>query len=241
MKKRKRQYARQIGMILKVLLPIGSIAFLICILERGNVINILPEMKTGSETKESERIGGILIDDISGLSQEGWDALQEYLNSPSYNEEDLPGFLESFLSRYPASVREAENAAQDEIRKRIEVSYQEQKLYYYEDEELIFTSDIVTGNETTDIIPYGTYHVLHMTTDATLVGPDYEKHVDYWIGFDEETGGHLVGFHDASWRTVFGGDEWRINPTLECINMPADKVRQLYEAVQLGTEILIHD
>ncbi len=47
----------------------------------------------------------------------------------------------------------------------------------------------------------------YKTTDATLTGEDYEKHVDYWIGFDEETGGHMVGFHDASWRTVFGGDE----------------------------------
>ena len=81
----------------------------------------------------------------------------------------------------------------------------------------------------------------YKTTDATLTGEDYEKHVDYWIGFDEETGGHMVGFHDASWRTVFGGDEWKNNPTLECINMPTDKVKQLYDAVDLGTEIRIHD
>ena len=71
----------------------------------------------------------------------------------------------------------------------------------------------------------------YKTTDATLTGEDYEKHVDYWIGFDEETGGHMVGFHDASWRTVFGGDEWKKDPTLECINMPTDKVKQLYEVV----------
>lgn len=125
--------------------------------------------------------------------------------------------------------------------KRIEVSYQQQKLYYYENNELLFDSDIVTGNETTAIIPYGTYEVLHMAKDATLTGSDYEKHVDYWIGFDKETNGHLVGFHDASWRTVFGGDEWKSNPTLECVNMPDDTMKKLYEAVSIGTEIYIHD
>ena len=125
--------------------------------------------------------------------------------------------------------------------KVIEVSYQEQKLYYYEDEKLIFVSDIVTGNENTDIIPYGTYYVLYKTTDATLTGEDYEKHVDYWIGFDSETGGHMVGFHDASWRTVFGGNEWKTNPTLECTNMPIDKIEQLYDEVEIGSEIHIHD
>ena len=127
------------------------------------------------------------------------------------------------------------------VQKQIEVSYQEQKLYYYEDGKLIFDSDIVTGNESTEIIPYGTYHVLYMTEDATLIGADYEKHVEYWIGFDKETGGHMIGFHDASWRTVFGGDEWITVPTLACINMPTEKVKQLYGSVEPGTEIRIHD
>ena len=125
--------------------------------------------------------------------------------------------------------------------KLIEVSYQQQKLYYYENGELIFTSDVVTGNEDTDIIPYGTYYVQNMVTDTMLYGDDYAKHVDYWIGFDNETGGHMVGFHDASWRTVFGGDEWKINPTLECVNMPTDMVKKLYGNVEIGTEIRIHD
>ena len=123
----------------------------------------------------------------------------------------------------------------------IEVSYREQKMYYFEDGELVFESDIVTGNESTEIIPYGIYHVLYMTEDATLIGEGYEKHVEYWIGFDKETGGHMIGFHDASWRTAFGGDIWITDPTLACINMPTEKVKQLYGSVEPGTEIRIHD
>ena len=226
-----------------VLLPVFAVTSLLYVLERGNVIHILPQMRTGSQTKDSERIHGILIDDINRLSEEGRRQLEEYLDSPEFNEEDLPGFFESFLERYPAFADSDHNETHsfDEVRRCIEVSYQEQKLYCYEGDELLFASDIVTGNETTEIIPYGTYHVLHMTRDATLVDADYEKHVDYWIGFDPETGGHMVGFHDASWRDTFGGDEWKTNPTLECINMPTDKVRQLYKTVDIGTEIRIHD
>ncbi len=246
-KKRKINYFRLGIVISAAVLIIFLPIFTVYILEKGHVINIHPDMKTGSETKDSERIHGILIDDINKLSPEGKQHLEDYFNSTYYNDEDLPGFFESFLEQYPASVdtnqvnNEPSDVSSNEIRRLIEVSYQEQKLYYYENDELIFTSDVVTGNETTDIIPYGTYHVLHMATDATLVGADYEKHVDYWIGFDNETGGHMVGFHDASWRTVFGGDEWKTNPTLECINMPTDKVAQLYDAVYVGTEIHIHD
>ncbi len=242
-KKRRINNYRLAFVITVAVLIVALSVTVLYILERGHVINIHPDMKTGSEIKDSERIHGILIDDINKLSPEGKKHLEDYFNSSYYNDEDLPGFFESFLEQYPASAEtdQKDTSYTDEIRRLIEVSYQEQKLYYYENDELIFTSDIVTGNETTDIIPYGTYHVLHMTTDATLVGADYEKHVDYWIGFDNETGGHMVGFHDASWRTVFGGDEWKTNPTLECINMPTDKVQQLYEAVYVGTEIRIHD
>ena len=189
--------------ILALLLGIIGLVLLLYVLERGHVINLHPDMRVGSEEKESEKVG------------------RDYMSD---QKDEAP--VKTPISK---------------IGEWIEVSYEEQKLYYYEGENLLFTSDIVTGNEDTEIIPYGTYHVLYKTTDATLTGEDYEKHVDYWIGFDEETDGHMVGFHDASWRTVFGGDEWKNNPTLECINMPTDKVKQLYEAVDLGTEIRIHD
>ncbi len=123
----------------------------------------------------------------------------------------------------------------------IEVSYSEQMLYYYENGELVFSSPVVTGNEDTEIIPYGTYYVQHMKRNATLVSATYEEHVDYWIGFDFESGGHVLGFHDAQWRDAFGGDIWRTDPSHGCVNMPTDKVAMLYEAVDVGTEIHIHE
>ena len=204
--KREKQTRKTLSTSLKILaglLGFTGFVLLLFVLERGHVINLHPDMKVGSEIKESEKVGN------------------DYESDPK--------------DAIPSEPVEVDSS------RLIEVSYQEQKLYYYENDELIFTSDIVTGNESTDIIPYGTYYVLYKTTDATLTGEDYEKHVDYWIGFDNETGGHMIGFHDASWRTVFGGDEWKTNPTLECINMPIDKIRQLYDVVDVGTEIHIHE
>jgi lipoprotein-anchoring transpeptidase ErfK/SrfK len=123
----------------------------------------------------------------------------------------------------------------------IEVSYSEQMLYYYRNGELVFSSPVVTGNEDTEIIPYGTYYVQHMKKNATLVSATYEEHVDYWIGFDFESGGHVLGFHDAQWRDAFGGDIWKTDPSHGCVNMPTDKVAMLYDAVDIGTEIHIHE
>ena len=123
----------------------------------------------------------------------------------------------------------------------IEVSYGEQMLYYYRNGELVFSSPVVTGNEDTEIIPYGTYYVQHMKKNATLVSATYEEHVDYWIGFDFESGGHVLGFHDAQWRDAFGGDIWKTDPSHGCVNMPTDKVAMLYDAVDIGTEIHIHE
>ncbi len=94
-KKRKINYFRLVIVILLAALLIFGIVYMIYTLERGNVINILPEMHVGSETKESEQIGGILIDDIHGLSDEDWERLQDYLNSTYYSQDDFRDFIES--------------------------------------------------------------------------------------------------------------------------------------------------
>ena len=121
----------------------------------------------------------------------------------------------------------------------IEVVISEQTLYYYENGALLLTSPVVTGNaQITGPTPTGKFRVTRMNTNSTLSGADYTEHVDYWIGFDET--GRIYGFHDASWRSEFGGDIYLSDPSRGCVNMPLNKISLLYGYVSLGTEVYIH-
>ena len=125
-------------------------------------------------------------------------------------------------------------------KKLVEVDISEQTLWYYENDELIFSSPVVTGNASMGCgTPTGTYYVRRKVTDSTLRGSDYTEHVDYWIGWDST--GRIYGFHDASWRDSFGGDIYLSDPSHGCVNMPLDKVAKLYESVDIGTEVYIHN
>jgi len=115
----------------------------------------------------------------------------------------------------------------------IVVSISKQKLEYYEYDKLALSSDVVTGiNGKT---PTGTFKVLSKATNIILKGADYESHVDYWIAFK----GRSFGFHDASWRSRFGGTIYKTNGSHGCVNMPRAKVKQLYNMVSIGTPVYI--
>lgn len=115
----------------------------------------------------------------------------------------------------------------------IEVSISNQKLNYYEKGKLILTSDIVSGiNNGT---PIGNYKVLRKSRNVNLKGADYVSFVNYWIAFI----GNSYGFHDASWRSSFGGSIYKYNGSHGCVNMPYNKVKELYELVEVGTPVYI--
>ncbi|MBR2788125.1 MAG: L,D-transpeptidase, partial [Erysipelotrichaceae bacterium] len=121
----------------------------------------------------------------------------------------------------------------------IDVSVKQQLLHYYENDVLILTSPVVTGNgDITDETPHGHFYIRKMQPDSYLMGRDYIEHVDYWIGFDET--GRVYGLHDASWRNEFGGDIYLTDPSRGCVNMPIEKITQLYTYVDLGVEVYVH-
>ena len=123
---------------------------------------------------------------------------------------------------------------------RIEVKILEQKLDYYENDTLILSSPIVSGNgEITDETPHGEFYIRKMSTDSYLMGRDYLEHVDFWIGFDPS--GRVYGLHDASWRDEFGEDIYLTDPSRGCVNMPTDKITILFDYANVGTEIVVHD
>lgn len=117
----------------------------------------------------------------------------------------------------------------------IDVSIKKQKLYYYEFNKLILESDIVSGYKNST--PYGTFKIINKARNIILRGIDYNSFVEYWIDFKN----HVYGFHDASWRSKFGGDIYISNGSHGCVNMPKDKVAKLYEYVEIGTPVYIHD
>ena len=126
----------------------------------------------------------------------------------------------------------------EEVHKEIRVSIPEQTLRYYENDALVLTSPIVSGNgDITDATPTGHFEVTKKTPNSTLSGAGYVEHVDYWIGFDPT--GRVYGFHDASWRSEFGGDIYLSDPSRGCVNMPTDKIAQLYRMVDIGTDVYI--
>ena len=115
----------------------------------------------------------------------------------------------------------------------IVVSICNQTLKYYEYDELVLSSKVVTGiNGKT---PIGNFKVLNKARDIILKGKDYESFVSYWIAFK----GVAFGFHDASWRSQFGGTIYKYNGSHGCVNMPYSKVQKLYNMVSIGTPVYI--
>ena len=132
-------------------------------------------------------------------------------------------------------TKETINLHVEETKKAyIEVVIKEQKLYYYEFNNLVLESDVVTGIY--DKTPYGTFSVINKARNIILRGINYSSFVEYWIDFKD----HTFGFHDASWRNKFGGEIYLTNGSHGCVNMPKDKVAQLYNLVAIGTPVYIH-
>ena len=118
---------------------------------------------------------------------------------------------------------------------RIDVYISEQKLYYFENDKLILTSDVVTGKK--DGTPRGNYKIIKKKKDVYLKGDTFLDHVDYWMAFI----GGLYGIHDAQWRSEFGGNIYKKNGSHGCVNMPIDNMKKLYERAEVGTAVNIYD
>lgn len=118
-----------------------------------------------------------------------------------------------------------------------------QKMWMVVDGEVVVSSSVVTGSVADDnATPQGVYSVSYTTKNATLRGaiqPDgtraYETPVAYWMPFN---GG--IGFHDATWRSSFGGTIYKNSGSHGCINMPLDKAKQLYRYLKAGMPVICH-
>ena len=134
------------------------------------------------------------------------------------------------------SVKNGAEWIGDETGTFIEISIDQQHMWFYENGNLIVDTPVVTGNDDGDCnTPTGSYAIQSREEQTTLVGEDYESYVDYWLGFN---GG--IGIHDASWRDDFGGDIYQGNGSHGCVNTPFDKVKTIYEHVEVGTPVYVY-
>ena len=119
----------------------------------------------------------------------------------------------------------------------VEVDIHNQVMTFVKDGVVLVTTDVVTGNTWGYPTPPGYYQVQNKDTNCWLSGADYNVHVDYWVGFI----GYTYGLHDADWRTIFGGDHYKIEGSHGCVNTPKEPMAKIFENIEVGTPVLVHD
>ena len=118
----------------------------------------------------------------------------------------------------------------------IDVNISDQHMWYVEGGKVVFSSDVVTGNVSSGhATTTGIYHIAYRQRDHLMV--KYNSFVHYWMPYNTTVG---VGFHDASWRSSFGGQIYRTNGSHGCINMPPAKARELFYMISAGTTVYVH-
>ena len=121
----------------------------------------------------------------------------------------------------------------------IEVDLTNQHMWYYKDGAVVIETDVVTGKPTTPT-PKGVDYIWKKERNATLRGTNddgskYASPVSYWMPVDW-TG---VGIHDSDWQPAYGGNLWQTRGSHGCVNTPPSVMAQLFNAVEVGTPVVI--
>ncbi|WP_417039767.1 L,D-transpeptidase family protein [Clostridium porci] len=118
-----------------------------------------------------------------------------------------------------------------------EVNLTAQHMFVYKEGELILESDFVSGNASKGYTtPPGLFGLTYKQRDAVLKGENYRSPVKFWMPFN---GG--IGFHDASWRSSFGGSIYKNNGSHGCINLPYAAAKTLFENVYAGMPVICYN
>lgn len=118
----------------------------------------------------------------------------------------------------------------------VEVSLDDQHVWYIVDGDVYLESDCVTGNYRSADTPKGFFEVNAKVSPCTLKGDDYTSYVTYWMPF---IGGGW-GLHDADWRSSFGGNIYKGNGSHGCVNLPPDVAKKMYAKMEVGTPVIVY-
>jgi len=124
-----------------------------------------------------------------------------------------------------------------------EVSLDEQRMWIYRDGELVFTTNIVTGNQATgEVTSKGVWYVLYKRTDYVLTGQrvgsstSYASRVDYWVPFTNPG----QGFHDAGWRKDWSSTAYLTDGSAGCINVLPSVMKQVYDNLNVYDPVIVY-
>ncbi len=146
-----------------------------------------------------------------------------------------------------SSAQVVNPGGQDWGTRYIDVDRTEQHARFYGDDgSVIWEADVVTGqpNKGHDT-PAGVWSITSREHgDINLRGPmqedgtpEWDSHVQYWMGVV----GSAVGFHNAPWRSQFGGNIYTWYGSHGCINLSMEDADALYNVIQVGDVCIVHD
>lgn len=126
----------------------------------------------------------------------------------------------------------------------VETDLTAQHVYMIKDGAVVWDAPCVTGNVSKNYTtPPGLYSLTYKQRDRILRGQkkadgkyEYETPVLYWMPFN---GG--IGFHDANWRSKFGGAIYQTSGSHGCVNLPPAKAAALYDLVYTGIPVICYN
>lgn len=116
----------------------------------------------------------------------------------------------------------------------VDIDKSEQKLYIYQDNSVLLTSNVVTGNDDTPTL-VGDFKVERMRENYILTGPGYSCPVSYWIQYNGN-----YGIHDYDMGGKYGGTIFHKNGSHGCVRMNIIPAREVYRLVKNGTPVIVH-
>ena len=126
----------------------------------------------------------------------------------------------------------------------IEVDLSRQHVWVYKNGNCVLQSDVVSGKMTSDrYTPAGVYYiyskernrVLRGTKDPVTGQYPYESPVSYWMPFNKG-----IGFHDANWRSSFGGNLYVNGGSHGCVNLPVSFAGTMYNTISTGMPVVVY-
>lgn len=118
----------------------------------------------------------------------------------------------------------------------VEVSKDDQHLWFYKDGQLVMESNVVTGNKGTMDTPSGVYNIFYMSRGINFGGGLSSAR---WAKFTAR--GH--GLHDATWRPdsdFESAETYEGNGSHGCVNLPLEFAKELYEELEIGTIVVVY-
>jgi hypothetical protein len=141
------------------------------------------------------------------------------------------------ITREPIFSQIAFSQGSDDIGNTyVEIDISKQHIWFYKNGSLITEGDIVTGNVKNNYAtPKGIYRLKYKQKHAVLRGPGYAAPVTFWMPFNRG-----IGIHDASWRSVFGGNIYKTNGSHGCINTPYNVVKEIFNNIEVNTPVICY-